>query len=182
MAWKNDAGGWGRASILLHWLSALLVIGLFVVGNWMTGLAYTDQWYVTAPFLHKSFGLTLFLIMLVRVLWRIGSVTPNPLPSHSRFERTAARLAHVGLYVLLFATMISGYLISTADGRAISVFGLFEVPATISGLPGQEDIAGDFHYYLAVAVMVLAALHALAALKHHFVDRDSTLRRMLGCR
>ena len=169
-------------SILLHWLSAAIVIGLFGLGNWMTGLAYANKWYITAPFLHKSFGLTLFFIMLFRVLWRIGGPTPAPLPSHTGFERAAARLAHLGLYVLLFATMISGYLISTADGRAISVFGLFEVPATIAGLPGQEDIAGAVHYYLAVAVMALATLHALAALKHHFVDKDRTLRRMLRSR
>ena len=146
----------------------------------MTDLTYTSKWYVTAPFLHKSFGLTLLFIMLLRVLWIIRNQTPEPILSHTGFERAAARIAHLGLYVLLFGTMISGYLISTADGRPISVFGWFEVPAAISGLPRQEDIAGAFHYYLAFSVMALAALHALAALKHHFMDKDRTLRRMLG--
>jgi cytochrome b561 len=76
--------------------------------------------------------------------------------------------------------MISGYLISTADGRPISVFGWFEVPALITGIPNQEDRAGDVHFYAAWALVILAALHALAAFKHHLIDRDDTLRRMFG--
>jgi cytochrome b561 len=76
--------------------------------------------------------------------------------------------------------MLSGYLISTADGRGLEVFDWFSVPATLSGLDRQEDIAGEVHLYLAWTVIVLAALHALAALKHHFIDRDPTLMRMLG--
>jgi cytochrome b561 len=75
---------------------------------------------------------------------------------------------------------LSGYLISTADGRPVDVFGIFTLPATLSGLPNQADTAGDLHLAMAIAVIVLAALHALAALKHHFIDRDRTLRRMLG--
>ena len=76
------------------------------------------------------------------------------------------------------AIMLSGYLISTADGRAIEVFSWFEVPATLSDIDGQEDIAGDIHEILAWTLIVLVALHALAALKHHFIDKDTTLKRM----
>ena len=81
---------------------------------------------------------------------------------------------------LLLAVIVAGYLISTADGEPISVFGWFSVPATLSGLPDQADVAGEIHLYLAWALVVFAVLHALAALKHHFVDRDPTLKRMLG--
>ncbi|MFZ1872669.1 MAG: cytochrome b/b6 domain-containing protein, partial [Chania sp.] len=84
------------------------------------------------------------------------------------------------LYTVLFAILISGYLISTADGQAISVFGWFDVPASLTGIPQQADTAGTIHLYLAWVVVVLSALHALAALKHHFIDRDVTLKRMLG--
>ncbi|MOA52423.1 hypothetical protein D3C78_1757160 [compost metagenome] len=76
--------------------------------------------------------------------------------------------------------MFSGYLISTADGRGIEVFGWFTVPATLSGIDGQEDIAGVVHLWLAWGLIGMAALHALAALKHHFIDRDATLSQMLG--
>ena len=76
--------------------------------------------------------------------------------------------------------MIAGYLISTADGRAIEVFGWFQVPATLYDLPEQEDIAGEIHELIAWALILLAGVHALAALKHHFINRDTTLLKMLG--
>ena len=75
--------------------------------------------------------------------------------------------------------MISGYLISTADGRPISFFGWFEVPALITGINNQEDIAGDVHFYMAWTLVILASLHGLAAIKHHLIDKDSTLTRMI---
>jgi cytochrome b561 len=84
------------------------------------------------------------------------------------------------LYVVLFATMFAGYLISTADGVGISVFGLFEVPSLIDSIPDQADVAGAIHLYLAWTLVVFSVLHGLAALKHHFIDRDATLTRMLG--
>jgi len=75
--------------------------------------------------------------------------------------------------------MISGYLISTAKGKPIDVFGLFELPATLHGLDGQEDIAGMVHEYLAYSLIALAVLHAAGAIKHHVIDKDKTLIRML---
>lgn len=92
----------------------------------------------------------------------------------------AAHAAHGLLYALLFVAMVSGYLISTADGSSISVFGWFEVPSVTGQVKGMEDVAGSIHYWSTWAIVVLAGLHALAALKHHFVDRDRTLLRMLG--
>jgi cytochrome b561 len=90
-------------------------------------------------------------------------------------------LGHGLLYAGIFLVMISGYLISTAKGRGVSVFDLFEIPAFITGLPNQADLAGAVHFYVAWGLVLLAGLHALAALKHHFIDRDATLKRMLGC-
>jgi cytochrome b561 len=104
--------------------------------------------------------------------------TPPTLASYSRMTRIGAKFGHVSV-CRLFAVMIAGYLISTADGVGIPVFGLFEVPALVSGLPDQADTAGVIHLYLAWALVIFAGLHALAALKHHFIDRDATLR-MLG--
>ena len=94
--------------------------------------------------------------------------------------RLGAKLGHAFLYLCLFAVMIAGYLISTAEGVGIPVFGWFEVPALVSGLPDQADNAGAIHLYLAWALVIFSGLHALAALKHHFIDRDVTLKRMLG--
>jgi cytochrome b561 len=167
---------------MLHWLVALVVVGLFALGIWMTGLTYYDDWYRRGPDLHKSIGIMLFLVMLVRVIWRSINIKPDDDPGHSTVERRAAHGVHLLLYALLFALMISGYLISTADGKPIQVFGLFGVPATISDIPKQEDIAGAVHWYLALILISLASLHAIAALKHHFIDRDRTLKKMLGIR
>jgi cytochrome b561 len=180
MPLRNTEVRYGLVSVLLHWSVAAVAIGLFALGLWMVELTYYDPWYTRAPDIHKGIGVLLFLTLSVRLLWRLANPRPRPLSSHSPLERRAARVAHALLYLLLFAVMASGYLISTADGRPIDVFGLFQVPATLSGLPNQADLAGEVHLVLAVTLMVLAGVHALAALKHHFIDRDRTLVRMLG--
>ncbi len=180
MQWRNSSSHYGLVSILLHWLVALAVFGLFGLGYWMVGLDYYSGWYKTAPDLHKSIGLLLFAVMLVRVLWRWVSPVPASLPNHGRLTRLGSKLGHGFLYLGLFVLMISGYLISTADGRGIEVFGLFEVPASLTSIPDQEDVAGLVHEYLAWALVIFAGVHALAALKHHVIDRDRTLLRMFG--
>ncbi|WP_017938576.1 cytochrome b [Zestomonas thermotolerans] len=181
MQWHNSPARYGLVSILLHWGVALTVFGLFGLGLWMVGLDYYSSWYRSAPALHKAIGLCLFAAMLLRLVWRFLSPPPPLLDSYGPLTRLGARLGHGLLYLGLFAVIISGYLISTADGRGIEVFGLFEVPALVSGLPNQEDVAGLVHEYLAWGLVSLSVLHALAALKHHFIDRDVTLKRMLGC-
>lgn len=180
MQLTNTHTTYGLIAVLLHWLVAVTVISLFLLGLWMVGLTYYDDWYRTAPAVHKAVGVMLFLIVALRLGWRARGPRPAPLASHSTLERRAAATAHVLLYVLLFAVMLSGYMISTADGRPIDVFGVFQVPALISDLPGQADIAGKVHLYLAVTLITIAGLHALAALKHHVLDRDTTLLRMLA--
>ncbi len=180
MQWRNSSSNYGLISITMHWLVALAVVGLFALGYWMVGLTYYNSWYRTAPDIHKSVGLLLFALMLLRVVWRMSSQGPAPLADHSRSVRLATKAGHGLLYAGVFAVMLTGYLISTADGRGISVFGWFEVPALVTAIPDQEDVAGQLHQYLAWALVILSAIHALAALKHHFIDRDATLKRMLG--
>lgn len=179
---RNTPRGYGLVAIMLHWLVALAVIGLFSLGVWMTGLGYYDDWYKRGPDLHKSIGIVLFIIMLARVLWSAKNIKPEDEPGSSAWQRRAAHGMHRLLYVLPFALVISGYLISTADGRAIEVFNLFSVPATLTGIANMEDVAGEVHWYLALILIGLAGVHALAALKHHFIDRDRTLIKMLGMR
>lgn len=179
MKLRNDKAHYGWVAIGLHWLVALAVFGLFGLGLYMVGLGYYDPWYQSAPDLHRGVGLTLLAVALIRLAWRALSPPPAPPGDHHRWEKTGARLAHWGLLVLLFAAMISGYLISTADGSGIDVFGLFEVPSVTGRQNGLEDSAGLVHYWSTWALVVLAGLHGLAALKYHFIDRDATLKRML---
>jgi cytochrome b561 len=176
--WRNTPDSYGRVSITLHWLIAGVVLGLFALGLWMVGLNYYHAWYHRAPQLHKGIGVLLLGVMLLRLAWRYGNPQPR-LPGTPLQQRLAA-VMHRVLYGVLFAVMISGYLVSTADGRPVDVFGLVHLPATLSGIERQEDIAGVFHKALAIFMIGLTALHALAALKHHLVDHDRTLLRMLS--
>lgn len=180
MQWRNSPSRYGHLAILFHWLVALTVYGMFGLGLWMVTLGYYDGWYHKAPELHKSIGIMLLLVMLARVAWRWISPPPPPLAGYTRFTRVSAAVAHLLLYLGLFAIIFTGYLISTADSKPINVFGWFEVPATLSGAGEQADLAGDIHLWLAWGVVLLSLAHGLAALKHHLIDKDVTLWRMLG--
>jgi cytochrome b561 len=178
--WKNTTERYGWIAILLHWLTAIAVIGLFGLGWYMTSLTYYDPFYKTGPHIHKSIGVLLFALVLARLLWRVFNPQPA-LPAHSpSWEHVIAKLTHALLYLLLIAIMISGYLISTANGLEIAVFNWFDIPALPWAVAQQEELAGDVHQWLAWLLMALVVLHTLAALKHHFYDKDSVLTRMLG--
>jgi len=178
---RNTTHCYGFVAITLHWLMAVMVAGLFVLGDFMTRLDYYHPWYYAAPDWHRGVGVMAAMLLLLRWWWRLA----NPLPAIAgpRWERLAALLVHRLFYLLMTVVTLSGYLITTAKGQGIDVFGLFSVPATLHGAKSQADIAGEIHRLSAWALMGLAPLHGLAALKHHFIDRDATLRRMLvpGC-
>ena len=164
---------------LLHWISALLILGLFALGVWMRSLSYYDSWYQTAPIWHKEIGILTAILIVIRFFWRLKNSPPPPLASHKSWEIKAAHLAHGFMYLLIMVIIISGYLIATADNRGIDVFGIFEVPAIITAFDNQEDVAGFIHEWVAYGLIALVVIHVAGALKHHFIDKDSTLKRML---
>ena len=177
---KNDQHNYGLVAIALHWLIAIVTFALFGLGLWMVELGYYDEWYLQAPSLHEGLGILLFIILLIRIVWRWINARPESPSNHKKWERIGSHLAHELLNLLLLIVSVSGYLIVTAKGEALNVFDLFSVPATLSGFSNQADLAGDFHLLFAWGLIILAGAHALAALKHHFFDNDSTLKRMLG--
>lgn len=176
---KNSATHYGALAKLLHWGSALVVLGLFGVGYWMVDLTYYSEWYKTAPHWHKSIGLLLAFATVFRIVWKLTNVSPAPIASHGKGVIVASKIAHSVLYILLILLFVSGYLISTADGRAISVFNWFEIASLGELIEGQEDIAGDVHKYIAYTLIGLVIVHALGAVKHHIIDKDNTLKRMI---
>lgn len=180
MIWKDTPHRFGLISVILHWVLAFVILGLFALGLYMVGLTYYDRWYQTAPNIHRSLGVIVGALMVFRVVWRAINIHPEA--QGVSWERIAAKIVHHLSYLLIFAIIVSGYLISTAKGQPVAVFGWFEIPALISGIDNQEDIAGLVHELLAYGMVGLVGLHAAAALKHHFIDRDSTLTRMLGMR
>jgi cytochrome b561 len=173
---RDTAAGYGLLTRLTHWVMALGVIGLFVLGLWMVTLNYYSPYYNTAPHIHRSVGILLLILLVLRFGWRL--VNPRPDDSElAPWERMASRVVHWGFYPLLLALMVSGYLISTADGRPIEVFDWFSVPSLVQK-KGLEDAAGEVHEILSYLTIAVVALHAAASLKHHFIDRSRILVRM----
>lgn len=179
MSIKNKNERYGLLSLSIHWLVALTVYGLFGLGLWMTSLTYYSPWYQKAPKIHMTIGAVLLAVMVFRVLWRLFTAQPKPVASHSPLVRFMSKAGHLAIYLLLFVVMTSGYLIFTADGDAIVLLGGIEIPALITGIPNQADFTGAVHLYGAWALVILSVGHGLAALKHHFIDKDDTLKRML---
>jgi cytochrome b561 len=182
MQLRNSGKRYGAVGASLHWLVALTIFGLFGLGYYMVDLTYYDQWYRLLPHIHRSIGTLLFAVVILRLLWRLVDITPSPLDSHSRFEVLSAHVAHGLLYLLMLTAMTSGYLISTADGSGVRVFDWFELPSVTGRVERMEDLAGEVHYWATWALIGLAALHGLAAVKHHLIDGDDTLRRILPAR
>ena len=175
---KDSIERYGLVSIFLHWSIALTFMGLFGIGWYMVTLGYYDPWYITLPHWHKSIGMLLIAVVSLRIIWRLFVQKPQALSSHKPWEMIASVVVHGLLGLGVIVVLVSGYLIPTAEGVGVTVFDWFTVPSIIS-FTDQEDLAGMVHEYAAWFVLVISVLHAGAALKHHFFDRDDTLRRML---
>ncbi len=178
--WKNGVNDYGLIAQALHWAVALMILALIALGWWMTDLGFYDPWYHRAPALHKAFGMAALGLALVRIVWVVVDRPPPLEDSLGRWERVAAAMAHRGLYLLTLAIPVTGYLLSTARGEGVELFGGIAVPALLPPESGREAWAGQVHTWLAYGTLGLVALHALAALKHQFFDKDGTLRRMAG--
>jgi cytochrome b561 len=174
----NTQEKYGWVAKILHWLVAIAVFCLFGLGLWMVDLGYYDSWNKLAPHYHKSVGILLMIVMFFRVAWRLFSVPPAPSKALTQREKKLSHGVHIILYVIIFLMFISGYLISTADNRGIEVFDWFTVPSFGAFFENQEDIAGNFHEWLAYILIGFAVVHLLAALKHHFINKDDVLKRM----
>jgi len=174
---KDSSNGYGLVSILIHWISAVLILFLFGLGVYMVDLTYYDDWYHKGPELHVSLGLLVLLIMLVRIVWRIINPTPIDLPAKPVQQKTA-KLVKLALYLFIFVVITSGYLITTAEGQAASMFNIIKFPVITQLSSANVDLAGEIHEYFAWAIIALVVLHALGALFHHLVMRDRTLVRI----
>ncbi len=185
MALKNTQESFGFISKFLHWLMAFLLVGLFAVGLYMTELDYYDSLYHTLPWWHKSIGLLVIWLLIFRFTWKMINPMPKALESHKKWEVSLAHILQKIFYVLILLIGFSGYFISTATGKSIEFFTLFEVPAMPFMIlkPLEEesvDLIGEVHEILAITLIVFAVLHGMAALKHHFIDKDETLKRMIN--
>ena len=145
----------------MHWISARAIFGLFGVGLWMVDLSYYSEWYKTAPDYHRSVGILLATVTVVRLLWKL--VTTSPKVEGKSYEVAAAKIAHGFMYINLAVLFISGYLISTSDGRGIEVFNWFIVPSMGELFANQSDLAGTIHYYAAWVLIIMALFSIIGA-------------------
>ena len=175
----NTKNGYGLVAILLHWLMALLIVGLFAIGVYMVELDYYDKWYNAAPWWHKSVGMLVFFLLVLRLFWVFINTHPLPLLSYKPWEIIAAKVTHVLFYILLLLICFSGYFITTAKGASIDMFGWFNIPALAKLGEGTAEVTGEVHEIAAYVMALLFVLHVCATVKHHFFDKDVTLLRML---
>jgi cytochrome b561 len=188
MMWGNSRLRYGVVAMTLHWLLAAAILFMLGLGPYMTGLEETDPWTFPLFQLHKSIGLTILMLSVVRLLWRLANPVPMLPIQMKPWERVGARTVHVLFYVLMIAIPLMGW--ATVSSAALAVpttwFGLFEWPHIpfLADLPRAEKrmIEGPLaatHSVLAFSMLALMGLHAAAALKHHFRDRDDVLKRIL---
>lgn len=178
MTAKDTATSWGSVHKLLHWLVAVAVVGLVIVGWRMDGMASSPA-KIAVYAAHKSTGMTVLALMLVRLAWRWANPRPALPATMPPRERMLAGLVHAGLYLVLIAMPLSGWLFNSAANFPLSWFGLFPVPALSGPDPATKAFAREAHRVLSWLLVALFTLHVAGALKHHFVDRDELLRRML---
>lgn len=182
MTLKSDAGSWGSLARFFHWAVVLLILFEGTLGLAMGNLRKGPGAFVWFD-LHKSIGITILALAVLRLLWRAFDPHPKPVPTMPAWQDLAARAGHALLYGLLFLVPLSGWWFDSLEGlRPMTWFGLFEVPHLVAPDAGMKHLAHEVHEYLFWALIIVAAGHALAALVHHFHDKDATLTRMLPAR
>jgi cytochrome b561 len=180
MALQHTPRRYDGFSILLHWTIALFTIVLFASGIWMVDLGYYDDWYYEAPWWHKGIGVLTMMLVATRWIWQRVRTSPPRILSIADWQHYTALLVHGLMNLSILILFVSGYLIVTAKGDPLAVFDWFSIPALVTDQQGWSDWTGKAHRWSGWFVIILASLHALAALKHHFIDRDGTLKRMLA--
>jgi cytochrome b561 len=178
---QNPPTRYGAVAQAFHWLIAALIVTQFVLANMADDLPIGAHKLALLA-RHKSFGMTVLMLAILRLLWRLRNPPPELPPHMTPLERKLARATHVAFYVLLFAMPITGWLMSSAKNYSVSWFGLFTWPNLIGKNEAAFDLLRSTHDTLSGVLFAIAVLHILAALKHHFWNKDDVLSRMLPLR
>jgi len=173
---KNSDQDYGAVAKSLHWIIAIIMIGMLCLGLYMVRLPLSLE-QVKLIGWHKSIGVIVLALAFIRIGWRLFNITPSL--SLPLLEKFAARSVHWAFYGFMFALPITGWLMSSAAGFPVSFFGLFTLPDLISPNDNLRQLLVEVHEWLAYGLIATICLHVAAALKHHFIDKDDILRRML---
>ncbi len=172
---------YGGVAIGLHWLIGLMILISFSVGLYMVDLSLSP-FKLRLYSWHKWAGVTIFMLVLIRCLWRITHAAPTLPADMPRWQRIAADTSHLALYALMIAIPLSGWLMSSAKGFQTVYFGVLPIPDLLQKNKALGETLALVHQALNFTMIGIVILHAAAALKHHFIDKDDILRRMLPAR
>lgn len=176
---RNTETSWGSVARLLHWVLAVAIIGMFAYGLWMKSLPVReDRVYHYA--IHASFGISILVLMVLRVLWRTANPTPRPPAGAQKWEITAGHLGHLGLYLTAFGTLIAGWFLAGSGKATLNyyLFGIVPVPNMLSVNSPYHDFVGEAHELFAYAMIALVVVHVAASIWHERVKRDGVMARM----
>src|SRR5512143_224937 len=173
----DTAPAYSRTAIALHWLAAALIVANLGLGVSMVELPLSPLKLHLFGW-HKSIGLTVFLVAAARLAWRHANPPPPPI-AMPEWQRRAATVAHAALYALMLAIPLSGWIYSSSTGVSVVYLGLVPLPDLVAKDKALAAVLKAVHVTLNLGLVSLIGVHAGAALKHHFVDRDAVLRRML---
>jgi len=175
---RNTTQAYGAVAQLLHW-SIAIGIALQFIWTWRIDEAESVRQQYALIVQHKSIGMTVLALVLLRIGWRLLN-RPPPLPAGmSNFQRRVAGLTHWALYGLILLMPLSGWAWSSAAGYGAEFFGLVDIPGIVAADEDLADRLEDVHEWLGSAILALVGLHVLAAVYHHFVRRDGLISRML---
>jgi len=167
-----------HTAIALHWLLAVAIVATFGVGIYMQDLPLSPDKLRIYSW-HKWVGVTILLLVLYRVGWRLTHRPPAPPAGMPAWQHSAAEFAHRLLYVLMIAVPLSGWLMSSAKGVQTVYFGVLPLPDLLAKNKALGETLASVHQALAFGLAALAVVHAVAAIKHHLIERDDVLARML---
>jgi len=178
MSFRNTNRSWGSLSKALHWIIVLLIINQWLIAERADSLP-NGLAKLQALAWHKSFGITILMLAVVRLVWRLMNPTPELTTETKAWERVLARLSHVLLYALIFAMPLTGWMMSSARNFPVSWFHLFQLPDLVAPDKQTFELMQNLHGVLFLVLVGVALLHVAGALKHHFVDKNDVLKRML---
>jgi cytochrome b561 len=174
----NSESRYGAVAQLFHWAIVALVVTQFILA-WQEHQLPTGVAKIAVLARHKSVGITILVLALLRLTWRAFNPVPPPPETSPSWQRTASRFSHFLLYALLILIPLLGWAMSSARNFPVSWFGLVTLPDFVAPNRAVYEFLHEAHETCAKLLFVVALVHAVAALKHHFIDRDNVLRRML---
>jgi cytochrome b561 len=178
MSLHNTSSAYGSIAKSFHWGMAAIFIGLFIGAYIMMDMPSSEPKFFIYG-IHKSFGVLALILAAARLIWKFFSISPAPATRTPLWQILMAKMAHFGLYILMFAMPMSGYVMSTAGGHPVKLFGL-ELPALISQNPELAKMARNGHTWISYAILALVSAHIIGALYHHWIRKDDTLKSMAG--